>query len=175
MPRETPEIVEVSRKVRLGIVSDTHGLLRPGLFELFSDVDAILHAGDIGDESILDDLATLAPVYAVVGNTDGFPLLETVPETRLLQFGSTTIFMTHIGGEPEEVLIRHSGAKSAQAVIFGHSHRPLQDRHDGTLFFNPGSAGPRRFNLPVTAGLVEIDGEKLESRILDIPGVGPFR
>ncbi len=152
----------------MGVVSDTHGLVRPSLLAALQGVDSIVHAGDIGPEEVLAELETQAPVFAVFGNTDRFPLLERLPEQRILEVGAIRIFVTHIGGEPEQMRERFPELETCQIAIFGHSHRPLQQRRGGVLFFNPGSAGPRRFTLPVTAGRLLIDGDKFSARIVEI-------
>ena len=152
----------------IGVVSDTHGLVRPALLEALRGVDSIVHAGDVGPEEVLTELETLAPVFAVYGNVDRFPLLDRLPEHRILEVGSTRIFVTHIGGTPEQMHERFPELASCQIAIFGHSHRPLQQNSGGILFFNPGSAGPRRFKLPVTAGQLLIDADQFSARILEI-------
>lgn len=152
----------------IGVISDTHGLLRPEVFETFSEVDWILHAGDVGEEEILKDLASLAPVEAVYGNTDRFPLLEKLPEKRILELEGFRIFLTHIGGDPDEMKNRFPEIRESDAVIFGHSHHPSRHREGKTLFFNPGSAGPRRFRLPVTVGLLTLAEGTMKAKIVPI-------
>ena len=160
IPSGSPKII--------GVVSDTHGLVRPALLEFFQGVDLVIHAGDIGPEEVLTELETQAPVVAVSGNTDRFPLLGKLPETQIVQIGAVRIFITHIGGEPKAMRRRFPELASCRIAIFGHSHRALQRKQDGVLFFNPGSAGPRRFSLPVTAGKLQIDGDKFSARIAEI-------
>jgi len=154
--------------VLVGVISDTHGLLRPRVFDLFAHVDCIIHAGDIGDERILGELEVLAPVHAVYGNTDGFPLVERLPEKQLLQLEEVTLFVTHIGGEPKELRSRHPEVEESDLVIFGHSHQTLQLEDQGVLFFNPGAAGPRRFSLPATVGRIRIENQSMSTEFIEI-------
>ena len=153
----------------VGVISDTHGLLRPQVFDLFQDVETIIHAGDIGDQNILSELRTLAPVQAVCGNTDRFPLAEQFPPRRSFQLEEIKVFLTHIGGSPQQMRSLYPEIEDSDLVIFGHSHRPLQVEDGTTLFFNPGSAGPVRFSLPVTLGKIQIEKSSIAARILEIP------
>lgn len=153
----------------IGVISDTHGLLRPQVFEKLDGADTLIHAGDIGAPEVLTELEAIAPVYAVYGNTDHFPLIETLPETRLLEMSGVSIFITHIGGKPKEMRSRYREIDRARIVIFGHSHKPLQLEENNTLFFNPGSAGPRRFSLPVTVGKLYLEGSNISSEIIPLP------
>ncbi|MDA2939180.1 metallophosphatase family protein [Acidobacteria bacterium AH-259-A15] len=152
----------------IGVISDTHGLLRPQVFDLFQDVQCIIHAGDIGSEDILVELSTLAPVHAVYGNTDRFPLLEKLPERKCFQLEAVRVFLTHIGGKPKKMRSRYAEVGRSDLVIFGHTHRPLQVEEGGVLFFNPGSAGPRRFLFPVTLGKIQIHGSSIYPEIIEV-------
>jgi putative phosphoesterase len=137
--------------------------LRPEACRALKGVERILHAGDIGEESVLEELARIAPVTAVVGNNDHGPWTRALPETTEVRVGSLTIVMTHIVAtlaDPE--------ALGAAVVVYGHSHRPENVRRGRVLFFNPGSAGPRRFNLPVTVGRLTIKGRKVQGRIVTL-------
>jgi len=154
--------------VIVGIISDTHNLLRSQVFDIFAGVDQIIHAGDIGSGDILTELETIAPVHAVYGNTDRFPLIERLKDREQLSFGDVHVFVTHIGGKPKEMRRFYPEVALANVVIFGHSHRPLQVVDDGVIFFNPGSAGPRRFSLPVTVGKMEIRDGKIEAQIVEL-------
>jgi len=154
--------------VIVGIISDTHNLLRSQVFDVFAGVDQIIHAGDIGSGDILTELETIAPVHAVYGNTDRFPLIERLKDREQLSFGDVHVFVTHIGGKPKEMRRFYPEVALANVVIFGHSHRPLQVVDDGVIFFNPGSAGPRRFSLPVTVGKMEIRDGKIEAQIVEL-------
>jgi putative phosphoesterase len=136
--------------MRVGVISDTHGLLRPEVLEAFAGVDHILHAGDVGSEEVLDRLRAVAPVTACAGNVDGFRCGDARRSARVLLSGTRFLVM-HIRAEAEEEL-RHA---PADVVVFGHSHQPLDEKSGEVWWFNPGSAGPRRFSLPVCVGLFE--------------------
>ncbi|WP_273454691.1 metallophosphoesterase family protein [Nevskia ramosa] len=135
----------------IGLISDTHGLLRVQALAALAGVDAILHAGDIGDAAILEQLATIAPVTAVRGNNDREVAFEAVPETAMLQVGAVAIHLLH-----DLKLLLAKDEAAAQVIVSGHSHRPLIEPRDGRLYVNPGSAGPRRFSLPVTVAKLYI-------------------
>ncbi len=145
--------------MRLGIIADTHGLLRPEVREVFARVDRILHAGDVGDASILDELALLAPVTAVYGNTDGWTLRRHLPRVAELDLDNFRFAVTHgdqFASPDPEALKR--AFPHADVVVYGHTHRPLiRDLPDFSLVLNPGSAGPRRFDLPVTVAIMETE------------------
>jgi len=152
--------VPAEDRIELGIISDTHGLLRPALFRALEGVDHILHAGDVGPPDILTALEAVAPVTAVTGNTDGFELRHRVPEVQTLELGGIRVVVTHghqFGRGPTPALLRE-GWPDAGLVVFGHTHRPLMERIGGAWFVNPGSCGPRRFNLPVEMVRATISG-----------------
>jgi putative phosphoesterase len=136
----------------VGVISDTHGLLRPEAVAALQGSDYIIHAGDVGDPGILAQLAAIAPVTAVRGNVDGGAWARDLPPTNVLQVEQATIYVIHDLG----TLDLDPRAARFAAVIFGHSHRPSREVRDGVLFFNPGAAGPRRFSLPVTVGRLRI-------------------
>jgi uncharacterized protein len=145
--------------MRIGIISDTHGLLRAQVFEVFEGVEHILHAGDVGNADILTELEAIAPVTAVWGNVDGWELRGRVPEVAQVELGGVRIAVLHgmqLGSpSPEKAAAAHP---HAGLVVFGHSHRPVVRQVGPVLAVNPGSAGPRRFKDPVTvARLVELD------------------
>lgn len=145
--------------MRLGIISDTHGLLRPEVCEVFQKVDRILHAGDVGEESILDELASIAPVTAVHGNTDGSLLRHRLPALARASIDDFRFVLTHgdqLGSpDPEGLRARFP---DADVIVYGHTHRPLiRDMPDFSVVLNPGSAGPRRFDLPVTVAIMETE------------------
>lgn len=152
----------------LGVISDTHNLLRPQVFDVFAGVDLIIHAGDVGSDDILTELQTIAPVRAVYGNTDRFPLIESLKDREQLSFGDIHVFVTHIGGKPKEMRRFYPEVALANVVIFGHSHRPLHLIDEDILFFNPGSAGPRRFSLPVTVGKIEVNNGQIDAKIVEL-------
>lgn len=140
---------------RIGVVSDTHGLLRPELFHRFADVDLILHGGDVVHEEHLLDLEVLAPVRAVFGNVDGPELRRKLPAVRVMDTGSVRIVMAHghLGLDAERLVER---VPDAHVAIQGHTHLPRLERRGGVLILNPGSAGPRRPGKPVSAALLDV-------------------
>ncbi|HSF06110.1 MAG TPA: metallophosphoesterase family protein [Methylomirabilota bacterium] len=153
----------------VGVISDTHGLLRPEAVAALRGVGAIVHAGDIGSPEILRSLSALAPVTAVRGNNDREPWARALPETAVVRIGTTRLYVLHdvkeLGLDP--------GARGFAAVLSGHSHQPHAEQRDGVLFFNPGSAGPRRFRLPVSVGRLTIAGGRVSAEILTlISGLG---
>jgi putative phosphoesterase len=151
--------------MKIGVISDTHGLLRPEVAPALAGVDLILHLGDVGKPSILRELAKIAPVKAVRGNVDREGLNSKLPETDVLLFEGHYIYMLH----DLNTLHLDPAAGKFAAVLFGHTHVPNFYKKNGVLYFNPGSCGPRRFNLPVTVGLLGIaeDGG-LEAQILPL-------
>ena len=140
----------------LGVISDTHGLLRPEAVEALRGSDRILHAGDVGDPEILEALAQIAPVTAIRGNVDTDPWARALPETEVVEAGGVSIYMLHDLGQ----LDLKPEAAGFRVVVYGHSHQPKIEEKNGVLYFNPGSAGPRRFNLPVSVGRLTIEAEK---------------
>jgi putative phosphoesterase len=140
----------------VGVISDTHGLLRPEALTALAGVDRILHAGDVGDAAILDALRAIAPTTAIRGNIDGYGRCLELPETEAVEFDSCLIYIVHA----IEDLDLNPSAAGVRMVVHGHSHQPSIEERGGVLYLNPGSAGPRRFSLPVTVALVRItDGE----------------
>lgn len=148
----------------IGVVSDTHGLMRPVLTRALAGVQHILHAGDIGDPAILDVLGRIAPVTAIRGNIDQYPPCSRLPETEVIELAGRSIYMLHDGNK----LDLDPTAAGFSAIICGHSHQPKIEWRHGILYFNPGSAGPRRFSLPVSAGLLVIAGGRLEPKLLPL-------
>jgi uncharacterized protein len=145
--------------MRLGVIADTHGLLRPEVFDAFAEVDHILHAGDIGSLDLLNELEALAPVTAVYGNTDGFDLRERVPRVARVELDGFDIVVTHgdqFGSPTPEKL--NAAFPEAQIIIYGHTHRPLLTIVDVVVtVMNPGGAGARRFGLPPSVGILELE------------------
>ena len=145
--------------MRLGVISDTHGLLRPEVFDAFVGVDHILHAGDVGNTGIITDLLALAPVTAVYGNTDEAELRSTLPRVATLELDGFDIVVTHgdqLGSPTPEKL--HGKFPDAQIIVFGHTHRPLLTLVDVVVtVMNPGGAGARRFSLPPSVGILELE------------------
>ena len=150
--------------LRVGVISDTHGLLRPEALRALEGVDHIIHAGDVGGGEILEGLERIAPVSAVRGNTDHGPLGRVLPATNAVEIGGQFFYTLHI---LEELDIDPEAAGVA-AVVYGHSHRPHIEKRRNVLFLNPGSAGPRRFDLPVTVALARLNGSELEAEIIDL-------
>jgi putative phosphoesterase len=149
--------------IRIGLISDTHGLLRPEAMDVLRGSDFIVHAGDIG-EGVLDTLSTIAPVTAVRGNNDRAPWAERLCATQRLRFGERTLLVLH---DLAELAIdpQHDGV---DVVVTGHSHRPKIERRSGVLYVNPGSAGPVRFRLPVSLALLQVSGGDVSARIVEL-------
>jgi putative phosphoesterase len=146
----------------VGVISDTHGLLRPEAVAALHGSDYIIHAGDIGDPQILDKLSAIAPLTAVRGNVDHGAWAQKLPTTNVLEIGELSIYLLHI---LQDVDLKPEAAKFA-AVIYGHSHVPKHELKNGVLYFNPGSAGPRRFRLPVSVGRLTIENGEIDAKIL---------
>jgi putative phosphoesterase len=150
----------------VGVVSDTHGLLRPELLPLLKGSDHILHLGDVGDPEILGKLSAIAPVTAIRGNIDTQGPCAQLPETEVATLAGRDLFMLH----NVQLLDLDPAAAGFAAVLYGHSHKPEIRWHKGILYFNPGSCGPRRFQLPITCGQIEIkENGQLEPKILHLP------
>ncbi len=149
----------------LGVVSDTHGLLRPEVVRLMSGVDRILHLGDVGDPAVLEGLERVAPVKAVRGNVDRGPGVRDLPPSAVVEAGGASLYLLHILAE----LDLDPSAAGFDAVLSGHTHRPeIRRSPDRVLYLNPGSCGPRRFDLPVTVGRLEIRDGALEAEIVPV-------
>lgn len=148
----------------IGVISDTHGLLRPEAVNALTGVDLILHAGDIGAREVLTRLRSIAPVVAVRGNTDNGNWVEALAETEVTEVGSVVIYMLH---DLQEIDVSPAAA-GFHVVISGHSHQPLIETRGGVLFINPGSAGPRRFKLPVSVGRLTIDGAAVRGEVVPL-------
>ena len=162
--------------MRLGIISDTHGLLRPEVFEVFKDVDQILHAGDVGPLDLLTELEAIAPVTAVYGNTDGMDLRAKLRRVANVEFDGFNIVVTHgdqfgRGVKPEQL---QQAFPEADLIIYGHSHMPLLETVDVVVtVMNPGAAGPRRFDIPASVGIVELEaGIPPRGRLVPLTAAG---
>jgi len=153
-----------SNKIRVGLIADTHGLLRPEAKAFLLGSDHIVHAGDIGNRALLEQLRSIAPVTVVRGNNDREPWAADLGETAFMQAGGFGIYVIH---DLAKLDLESVGA-GVQAIVTGHSHHPKIERRSGVLFVNPGSAGPRRFKLPITAGELLIEGPSAAARILDL-------
>ena len=156
-----------SRVHTVGVISDTHGLVRPEALAALAGVEHIVHAGDIGAPAVLDALGRIAPVTAVRGNNDREAWAAGVPETEIVEIGGASLYVLH---DLHELDLDPRAAGFA-AVIAGHSHQPRQENRDGVLFFNPGSSGPRRFKLPISVGRLTIERGRVAGALvtLEIP------
>ena len=158
---------------RLGIIADTHGTLRREVFDVFAGVDHILHGGDIGSADLLIELEALAPVTAVYGNTDGFEIRQRCPRVATLELDGLYITVTHghqFGAPKPDVL--HREFPEADVIVYGHTHRPLLELVDKTVtIMNPGSAGPRRFDVLPSVGIMELEvGLPPRARLVPLTG-----
>ncbi len=139
--------------MKIGVVSDTHGLLRPEVLDAFAGVEHILHLGDVGDPAILDRLREVAPVTAIRGNIDTSGACASLPATEYVTLGKVNLYLLH----NVQTLDLDPSAAGVHAVLFGHTHKPLLEQRKGVLFFNPGAAGPRRFSLPLSVGRLHLE------------------
>lgn len=152
--------------LRVGLISDTHGLLRPEAKAFLQGSDYIVHGGDICDPGILEELAALAPVTAVRGNNDRGPWAEHLRESEFLQVGEIFVYAIH---DLAQIDIEPSAA-GVRVVVSGHSHKPVIEERDGVLYVNPGSSGPRRFKLPIAVGEILVNGRAVSARIVELDG-----
>jgi uncharacterized protein len=148
-------------RLRVGLISDTHGLLRREALVWLAGSNHIVHAGDVGDPAILDALAAIAPITAIRGNVDTDAWAARLPETTRVTIGGVAIYVLH----DLATLDLKPHAHGIRVVVYGHSHKPSVTERDGVLFVNPGSAGPRRFRLPIAAAELIIDGSTVTARI----------
>lgn len=155
--------------MRIGLISDTHGLLRPEVFDALAGVEHVLHAGDVGSVDILAELEAIAPVTAVWGNTDGFDVRGRVPEVARIELGGASVVVVHghrLGSAtPEKAAAAYP---DADLVVFGHSHKPIVRQVGAVLAVNPGSAGPRRFRDPVTVALADLQDGRIRARLVEL-------
>ena len=167
VPEPEPVYAEVrcgtpGGRCRIGVISDTHGLVRPQALEALQGSDVIIHAGDVGAPEVLERLRSLAPVAAVRGNVDRGAWADGLPEERTIDVGGARIHLVHnlktMSSEPE----------GCRMVISGHSHRPSIQKRDGVIYLNPGSAGPRRFTLPVAVATIRLNGRSLRPRLVEL-------
>ena len=154
----------MARAIRIGVISDTHGLLRPEALAALRRSAYIIHAGDVGSPQILRKLAAIAPVTAVRGNVDREAWSRKLPEDAVLELGGISIYILHDLAQ----LDLQPKAAGFTVVVSGHSHVPKQETRDGVLYFNPGSAGPRRFKLPVSIGKLIIDSGRVRGEIIQL-------
>ncbi len=148
----------------IGVISDTHGLLRPEALDALAGVELIIHAGDIGSPDILPALAAIAPVHAVRGNVDTQPWAEAIPETTVIEVQGRLLYVLH---DVKQLDLKPSAA-GFSAVICGHSHVPARSTRDDVLYFNPGSAGPRRFRLPVSLGRLWVGTDGIRQKLITL-------
>jgi hypothetical protein len=150
--------------ILIGVISDTHGLLRPEGIEALRGSEHIIHAGDVGSPEILEKLSRIAPVIAVRGNIDKAAWSRRLPETQVLELGGVSIYVLHDLAQ----LDLKPKAAGFSVVVSGHSHVPKQETRDGVLYFNPGSAGPRRFKLPVSLGKLVVEAGSVRGELVPL-------
>ena len=156
--------MKIDKPITIGVISDTHGLLRPEALEALRRSEHIIHAGDVGVPEILEKLSAIAPVTAVRGNVDKGAWALGLPETQVLELGGVSIYVLH---DLAQLDLEPKTAGFA-AVVSGHSHVPKQELRDGVLYFNPGSAGPRRFKLPVSIGKLFVEDGRVRGELLQL-------
>lgn len=156
-------MTNAARKL-IGVISDTHGLVRPQAIEALAGADLVLHAGDIGNQEVLDTLNQIAPVVAVRGNNDKGEWAQSLPDWEVVEIGSVSIYMLH---DLKQIDISPT-ADVFQVVVSGHSHKPVVEERRGVIYLNPGSAGPRRFTLPVCVAHLHIVDDKVHADIIEL-------
>jgi uncharacterized protein len=152
------------REILVGVISDTHGLLRPEAIDALRGADIIVHAGDVGNPQIIDKLRGVAPTYVVRGNIDNGTWAAGLPMIAIVDVGELKFFVLHQVSQ----LALDPVTERYAAVVFGHSHAPSVETREGVLFLNPGSAGPRRFKLPVTVARVRVSGRRIHPEIVQL-------
>ena len=150
--------------MRIGLIADTHNLLRPEALAALQGVDHLIHAGDIGGPHILADLERIAPLSVVRGNNDQDSWADAIPERLTLRFGAIALHVLH----DLKQLDIDPAAQGIDVVITGHSHKPLHEERNGVLYLNPGSAGPRRFKLPISVGIVHIEDGRARAKLITL-------
>lgn len=153
-----------AREFFVGVISDTHGLLRPEALDALRGSDLIIHAGDVGKPEVIARLGEVAPLHVVCGNIDNGSWAAALPQTELVEVGGHRFFVLHDIAQLDVDPV----AAGFAAVVFGHSHRPSIETRNGVLFLNPGSAGPRRFKLPITVARVKTSGRHIRADIVDL-------
>jgi putative phosphoesterase len=151
-------------EINVGVISDTHGMVRPEAIRALQSSKLIIHAGDVGDSGVLERLSAIAPTIAVRGNVDKGPWAQSLPLSEVVEVGEIQLYVLH------ELAALDLDPTSAgfTAVIFGHSHQPIAEVRDGVLFLNPGSAGPRRFALPVAVARLRVVGKTLSHELIEL-------
>jgi hypothetical protein len=157
-------VSDIKSGLRVGVLSDTHGLLRPEVRTFLTGCDYIIHGGDIGTPAILDELEVLAPLIAVRGNNDEGAWAERLRETELIRVAGVFVYVIHDLSQID-IDLQSAGVR---AVVSGHSHKPLIDDRAGILYVNPGSCGPRRFKWPVSVGEILVEGANLSARTVEL-------
>jgi uncharacterized protein len=155
---------ESESEIVVGVISDTHGLLRPEAIRALRGTNMIIHAGDVGNPEVIEELRGVAPTFVVRGNIDKEHWAATLPMTAVVEVGERLFYVLH---EISQLDFDPAAAGFA-AVVFGHSHVPSMETREGVLFLNPGSAGPRRFKLPVAIARVRVSGERIDSEIVEL-------
>ena len=150
---------------RIGLISDTHGLLRPEALAALADSDLLIHAGDIGKPEVVAALKKIAPLVAIKGNNDTDSWARHLPETKKITLGALKLYVIH---NVKELSFDPAG-RGFRVVISGHSHKPMIQTKDNVLFVNPGSAGPQRFKLPICVGKLLVQGETVDAEIIELP------
>jgi len=154
--------------MRVGVISDTHGLLRAEALRALGGVEHVLHAGDVGDASILDALRKIAPVTAIRGNIDRVGACAQLPATEMVELGGVSFYLLHDVKE----LDLDPGSAGIGVVVSGHSHKPSVEKKKGVVYLNPGSVGPRRFSLPITLAMVTVENGDVKAEIVELQPVG---
>jgi uncharacterized protein len=157
-------MIETPANLRVGVISDTHGLLRPEAAAALHGCDLIIHAGDVGNVAVLDGLRSIAPTFAIRGNIDTGSWAARLPPTDIVEVGRLSFYVLHNIAD----LDLDPATAGFAAVVYGHSHQPSIETRDGVLYLNPGSAGPRRFRLPVTLARVAVAGTELRPEIVEL-------
>lgn len=152
-----------NNEFKIGVISDTHGLFRPEIKKAFNGVNLIIHAGDMGKPEVIQHMEEIAPVIAVRGNVDGGNWCSGIPYSDIVNIDNKLIYLIHNINEFD-----YTGTEKLDVVIFGHSHKPLIEYEDDVLYFNPGSAGPQRFSLPISAGKLIIRDNKVFPQHIDL-------
>jgi uncharacterized protein len=152
------------RGITVGVISDTHGFIRPEAVDALRDSELIVHAGDVGTPDVLTQLSAIAPTFAVRGNVDRGPWAQSLPLTRVIDVGQVRIYVLH---DVSDLDIDPKAAELS-AVVSGHSHRPTAEVRGGVLFLNPGSAGPRRFSLPIAIAKLRVAGKSLSHELIEL-------
>jgi uncharacterized protein len=154
----------MKRAIAVGVISDTHGLLRPEAVNVLRGSELIVHAGDVGNPDVLERLRAIAPTVAVRGNVDTASWAQTLPETEVVDVGGVHLYVLH----DISALDLDPTAAGFAAVISGHSHHPSAERRNGVLYLNPGSAGPRRFALPIAVARLEVTADRVRHEIIEL-------